>query len=111
MRNIKGPRLSIQTDRQADTPATGNTPNHLDDIEQSFWLNRSVARAIGVNLSDALAKGHLSPDDYSVMVTRCHAQGCHAACQRWLAAQTGERPKQPPEYCANAEVLAWLRLK
>ena len=84
---------------------------HLGDIERHFWLNRSVARAIGVNLSEAMAEGQLSSDDYALMLTQCRAQECFEACQRWLAAQTGERPEGPPEYCANADILARLQLK
>lgn len=81
----------------------------LGDIERHFWLTRSVARAMGVNLSEAMAEQRLSPEEYTEMVTFCRAQGCHAACQRWLAAQTGARPEGPPEYCANADILARLR--
>jgi len=81
----------------------------LGDIERHFWLTRSVARVIGVNLSDAMAEKRLSPDVYSSMVTYCRAAGCLEACERWLAAQTSDRPDGPPEYCAIAETLARLR--
>lgn len=81
----------------------------LGDIERHFWLTRSVARAIGVNLSGAMAEKRLSPEDYTEMVAQCRARDCHEACQRWLAAQTGPHPEGPPEYCANAELLARLR--
>ena len=83
-------------------------PIALGDIERHFWLTRSVARMIGVNLSDAMAEKRLSPDGYSSMVTYCRAAGCHEACQRLLAAQTSARPDGPPEYCANAEMYARL---
>ena len=81
----------------------------LGDIERHFWLNRSVAREIGVNLSKAMAEGRLSSEGYAELVTRCHAGGCHEACQQWLAAQTGDRPDGTPEYCANADILERLR--
>jgi hypothetical protein len=81
----------------------------LGDIERHFWLTRSVAKAMGVNLSEAMAERRLSTDDYANMVTRCRAAGCQDACQRWLAAQTGPRAEGPPEYCANANIHKQLR--
>ena len=81
----------------------------LGDIELHFWLTRSVARMSDVNLSDAKAEKRLSPEDYTIMVAQCRAAGCQEACERWLAAQTSARLGGPPEYCANAEILAHLR--
>jgi uncharacterized protein DUF6455 len=80
----------------------------LGDIERHFWLTRSVARSIGVNLSEAMAENHLSPEDYSIMVTQCRAEGCHEACQRWLASQTTAIADGPPAYCANADLFTRL---
>ncbi len=81
----------------------------LGNIDRHFWLTRSVARMIGISLSDAMTQKRLGPDDYAKMVAHCRAEGCHEACQRWLAAQTAARPQAPPEYCANAEILTRLR--
>lgn len=86
-----------------------NSEIPLGDIERHFWLSRSVARSIGVNLSNAMADKRLSSEEYTMMITRCRAQGCHEACQRWLAAQTGDRPNTPPEYCAIADILKRLK--
>jgi hypothetical protein len=80
----------------------------LGDIERHFWLTRSVARSIGVNLSEAMAENRLIPEDYTTMVTKCRAEGCHEACQRWLAAQTTAIVDGPPEYCANVELFRHL---
>lgn len=80
----------------------------LGDIERHFWLSQSVARTIGINLSEAMAENRLTPKDYTTMITRCRAQGCQDACQRWLAAQTTETPNGPPEYCANSDLLKRL---
>jgi len=80
----------------------------LGGIERHFWLTRSVSRVVGVNLTDAMSEKRLGPDGYSTMVTQCRAAGCHEACQRWLAAQTGAHPTGPPEYCANADMLRRL---
>lgn len=67
-----------------------------------------MARAIGVNLSDAMAEHRLTSEDYAAMVATCRAGGCHEACQRWLAAQSGPRPDGAPEYCPLRDVLADL---
>ncbi len=87
----------------------GGNAIRLGDIERHFWQTRSVARVIGVNLSEAMADNQISPDDYARMITNCRASGCLEACQRWLAAQTGAQPEGPPEYCPNTELLARLR--
>lgn len=84
-------------------------PTTLGDIERHFWLARSVARAVGVNLSDAMAERRLTSDGYAQMITTCRAGGCHEACERWLAAQTGARPDGAPEYCPLREILAGLK--
>ena len=76
----------------------------LGDIETHFWLTRSVARCIGVSLTEAMADGSLSPDDYARMVTRCRAAECSQKCQIWLAAQQA-RAKAAPDFCANANLL------
>jgi len=83
-------------------------PDSYGALDRHFWLTRSMARVIGINLSDAMAKKRFSPDDYAVMIARCRAKGCHEACQRWLAAQTSARPTSPPEYCAIADCLVRL---
>jgi len=80
---------------------------HLGDPNRAFWLTRSVARAIGVNLSDAMRDGDLAAVDYSTMVTRCrmcpHAQGC----EEWLA-RNGAGAERAPEHCVNADLLNGL---
>lgn len=82
--------------------------NALGRIEKHFWLTRSVARVMGVSLSEAMANGTLTETGYAEMVTRCRAGGCEAACQYWLATETG-RPARAPAPCANAALLNRLR--
>jgi len=76
----------------------------LGEIEKHFWLTRSVARCIGVSLSEAMVTGRLTPQGYAEMVTRCRASGCSQNCAQWLAAQQ-RRADAAPEFCANAESL------
>jgi hypothetical protein len=79
-----------------------------EEMEQHFWLTRSVARAVGVNLSNAMADGRLTVDDYCGLVARCRAANCQAQCQAWLATQTGANSR-PPSHCAHAQVFERLR--
>ncbi len=76
----------------------------LGDPNRAFWLTRSVARAIGVNLSDAMQLGELSAADYSAMVTRCRMCAHADTCEAWLAAN-GAGAERAPGHCANADLL------
>ena len=80
----------------------------LGDIEKHFWLTRSVARCMGLSLSEAMAEGRMSEQGYAELVTRCRAAHCQAACEHWLAAQQC-RAQAAPDFCANAETLDNLR--
>lgn len=80
----------------------------LDEIELHFWLTRSVARVMGVSLTQALANGSLSEEGYCEMVARCRLKGCWRSCENWLAAQTDVRAAPPPD-CAHASILSELR--
>ncbi|SDW68996.1 hypothetical protein SAMN05444358_1011512 [Ruegeria halocynthiae] len=79
-------------------------PGQLGEIEEHFWLTRSVARCMGISLSEAMAENKLSPYDYAQMVTRCRGAACNEHCQIWLAAQQAQAATAP-EFCVNAEVL------
>ena len=78
------------------------------DIDRHFWLTRSVARMIGVNLTEAMEEGRLTPDGYCEMVSRCRTSGCCERCQSWLARQNGHAAAAP-DCCANAPTLNALR--
>lgn len=76
----------------------------LGEIEKHFWLTRSVARCMGVSLSEAMAEGRLAADDYANIITRCRASHCSEKCQLWLASQQS-KAKTAPDFCANAKLL------
>ena len=57
----------------------------LGDPVMHFWLTRSAARAMGINLSESIAEGRLSVQAYSEMVTNCRQCAFVEACQKWLA--------------------------
>lgn len=72
----------------------------LGDPARHFWITRSVARALGVSLSDAIADGLMTGDDYARMVTRCRTCQHVSACEQWLG-QQAERAGQAPDWCLN----------
>ncbi|HKK85916.1 MAG TPA: DUF6455 family protein [Roseovarius sp.] len=78
--------------------------SHLGDPNLHFWLTRSVARAVRVNLSDALAAGQITPNLYAEMVTKCRRCPHVATCEAWLA-QNGAGAQEVPAHCANASIL------
>jgi len=88
----------------------GNGANifRLGDPAVHFWLTRSAARAMGVNLSEAMADGRLSTQDYTKMVTACRT--CHhvASCQAWLATEAVPR-RAPFGECPHKSLLERLQ--
>ena len=80
----------------------------LGDPARHFWLTRSVARSMGVNLSQAMSEGRLSAQSYASMVTECRKCPFVAQCENWLA-QCGSEAAAAPEPCANGAVLNALR--
>jgi len=79
----------------------------LGDPNLAFWLTRSVARAMKINLSDALQDGTLSAVDYSAMVTRCRMCPHVETCHEWLAVN-GAGTDRAPVHCQNADQLNGL---
>lgn len=73
-----------------------------------FWLTRSVARAMGINLSEAMAAGRLSASEYSRMVTSCRQCPFVSGCQHWLATAAVQNC-EPYEACCNKALLEELR--
>jgi hypothetical protein len=79
----------------------------LGDTDLHFWLTRSVARVMGVNLSEAMADNRLSPDDYSALVTACRGCALVENCTLWLAEHTSTT-RLAPAGCVNAGKLEEL---
>ncbi|CUJ85076.1 hypothetical protein RUE5091_00295 [Ruegeria denitrificans] len=78
--------------------------NVLGDVEKHFWLTRSVARCMNISFTEAMAKGHLTPERYAELVTRCRVSQCSDQCGSWLSEQQSEA-QRAPEFCANADLL------
>ncbi len=85
-----------------------NNALRLGDPSVHFWLTRSVARAMGVNLSEAMAAGRLSVQDYAALVTRCRQCPYVADCTAWLATEAVPQCRAM-EGCANSADLARLQ--
>jgi hypothetical protein len=79
----------------------------LGDPQLHFWLTRSVARVMGVSLSEAMANDQLSAHDYADLVTECRACSKVESCKAWLAEQLDVKPSAPPG-CANSRPLETL---
>ena len=80
----------------------------LGDPGKAFWLTRSVARTMGINLSEAMAEGRLTSDEYARMVTRCRTCNCVDQCELWLA-RSGAGAASAPAVCANADTFNRLK--
>ncbi|MDA7429965.1 DUF6455 family protein [Primorskyibacter aestuariivivens] len=81
----------------------------LGDPALHFFITRGVARAMGLNLGDALRTGQLEPETYARMVTRCRGCARVGSCQVWLA-NSSVPHSSPPEQCPNAREFQSLQL-
>lgn len=81
--------------------------HRLGDAELHFWLTRSVAKVMGISLTEAMSNGRLTAQDYASLVTTC--RGCNrvGTCQCWLGEQLQTSPSAPPG-CLNGTALATL---
>lgn len=75
--------------------------HQLRDPVRHFWMTRSVARVMGLNLSDEMHRGRLGPDDYVQMVARCQGCALVEACESWLGQQIGVSASSPPGCCID----------
>lgn len=83
-------------------------PAHLGDPERHFFLTRSVARVMGLSLTDAMREGSLAPEVYAGMVTRCRGCALVSACEEWLS-KTTSLSAAPPPGCCNGTTLTDLK--
>ncbi|SFL24880.1 DUF6455 family protein [Shimia haliotis] len=81
--------------------------SHLGDPATHFWLTRSMARAVGVSFSEAMACGAMSAGDYAQMVTKCRQCPYVQDCQSWLGARH-PRGADAPDFCCHSKVLRQL---
>ncbi|MGH1356180.1 MAG: DUF6455 family protein [Thalassovita sp.] len=80
----------------------------LGDPARHFWLTRSVARSMGLNFSEALTEGRISPQGYAQLVTQCRKCPHVDQCESWLS-QAGFGATEAPSHCPNAPILNGLK--
>lgn len=80
----------------------------LGDPTRHFWMTRSVARALGVSLSEAMVEGRLSKQGYADMVTRCRQCRFVHECESWLSQQV-DRADSAPVCCQHATLFESLK--
>lgn len=80
----------------------------LGDEARHFWMARSVARVMGLNLGDQMRRGRLRPQQYEVMVAACRGCALVEQCEKWLAGQS-DIAKAPPPGCRISAPLTRLR--
>ncbi|KPP83331.1 MAG: hypothetical protein HLUCCO07_12710 [Rhodobacteraceae bacterium HLUCCO07] len=72
----------------------------LGDMRRHFWMVQKMARAQGLDLAGAMARGDLDQAEWAGIVKRCQSCDGAAHCARLLA---GDGPGELPGYCCNRE--------
>lgn len=80
----------------------------LGDPARHFWMTRSMARALGVSLSEAMIEGRLSQKAYADLVTRCRRCKSVDACEDWLAHHSHDACSAP-SCCQHAHLFETLK--
>ena len=80
----------------------------LGDINSHFWLTLGMARAVGVNLNEAVHNGQITRSQYADIVTRCRGCEIRGTCTQWLAKQTTIADEVPTS-CENHDIFVALR--
>lgn len=80
----------------------------LGDPNRHFWITRSIARTMDLNLSEAMSAQRLTTADYAGLVTRCRMCPHVERCLSWLG-ETGGVASAAPEFCPNADCLNALK--
>lgn len=77
------------------------------DIDLNFWLTRSLARRMGVNLTETMHHGFLTQEDFARMISSCRCCVHGAARMSFLSENKGPADTAPG-YCCNGEILSEL---
>ena len=101
--------ISNGSDQAGSLRARSGVVLPLGDPDRHFWLFRSVARVIGLNLGEAVSQGTLEREDYRAIVNRCRTCPMVSSCEAWLAASGGSA-STPPQGCLVAADIERLRL-
>ncbi len=69
-----------------------------------FFLTLGMAKACGADLSEALADGRITQEEYASIMTACRTCKKPGACSKLLA--TFDELIAAPDYCVNRDKLA-----
>ena len=72
-------------------------------------MTRSVARVMGLNLTEAMKAGSLNAATYERMVDRCRGCALVSACEEWLSSRTTVAGTPPPGCRISTELSALQR--
>jgi hypothetical protein len=78
--------------------------------ERHFWLTQGMSRTVGVNLTDAIARGRMTRGDLADLVVRCGSCEFAERCVRWMA-EGAHTDEAPPAYCLNHEAIEALKAR
>ncbi|MBS0123888.1 DUF6455 family protein [Thetidibacter halocola] len=79
----------------------------LGDPARHFFMTRSVARVMGLSLSEEMKSGRLKPETYTAMVNACQTCALVEACESWLGRQAALSASPTPG-CRNSAILTEL---
>jgi len=88
----------------------GDHVNRIGDsaAERHFWLTQGMARTVGVNITEEIARGKLTREDFANMVVRCGSCEFSERCVRWMA-EGRHIDEGPPGFCLNHESIQALK--
>jgi|GEM_PF-313826 len=102
--------ISKASDCAEPAQPQGGEIRTLGDPDRHFWLLRSVARVIGLNLGAAFTSGDLEREAYRAIVNRCRTCAIVGACEDWLASSGGSAAAPPPGCLVAADMERLKRI-
>lgn len=81
--------------------------NGFFTAQGAFGLTRGMARAAGVDLSEAVVEGWLTRTELAELVDRCLSCGCGGECLAFLGRTADARDL--PGFCDNKPAIEALR--
>jgi hypothetical protein len=81
----------------------------MGETREHLMLLRTMAAETGADTVAAFEDGTLTSEDWSAALTRCRDCRWVEGCHRFLETPA-DRPRPVPRPCANADMLADLRL-
>lgn len=78
-------------------------------IEDHAELVRQMADRLGVDITEEMQSGRLTPDDLDATVRRCLSCLQVGECRHFLAATVPGGAAAAPTYCVNKDLLEAMR--